>query len=192
MTARSPVTSSRPCPFWVSCPARPPSLAHLHPLPNPLGISLALPMQAESSATARSRLLPVLWSSSCSRLIPCHGEFCLAVSCSGHPSVCPSPLWSVRSALTGAILMQPEPRRRLPVASLCLRRCLVTQRFPSRWETRMHPKFGDYYSVACAIARWSCPAPPLACLVVCSAFWCPRVGVMPMAESARPPWSRLS
>jgi hypothetical protein len=100
----------------------------LRPLTNPLALSLSLslPTRAESSATVRCRLLPVLRPPSRSCPVPCHGEFCLAVSCSGHPSVCPSPLCFVRSTLTGAILAQPEPRRRRPVASLRLCRCFVT------------------------------------------------------------------
>jgi hypothetical protein len=102
----------------------------LRPLPNPLALSLALPTRAESSATACHRLLPVLRSPSRMCRVPCHSEFCLAVSCSEHPSVCPSPLWFVRSALTRAILAQPEPRRCCPVVSLCLRHCSVTPALP--------------------------------------------------------------
>jgi hypothetical protein len=92
--------------------------------------SLALPARAESSATARRRLLSVLQPPSCPRPVPCHGEFCLAVSCSGHPSVCPSPLCFARSALTGAILAQLEPHRHRPVVSLRLPRCSVTPVLP--------------------------------------------------------------
>jgi hypothetical protein len=44
------------------------------------------------------------------------GEFRLTVKYSGHPLVCPSPLWFFQSALTGAFLAQPEPRRRRPEA----------------------------------------------------------------------------
>jgi hypothetical protein len=93
---------------------------------------LALPTHVESSATTHRRLLPVLRSPSRPRPVLCHGEFCITVSCSGHPSVCPSPLYFVQSALTGAILVQLEPRRRRPIVSLRLRHCPVTQRFPSR------------------------------------------------------------
>jgi hypothetical protein len=99
-------------------------------MPNPLALSLALSARAESSTTARRRLLPVLRSPSRLCPVPCHGKFRLAVSCSGHPSVCPSPLWFIRSALTGAILAQPKPRCRRPVASLRLRRCPLTPALP--------------------------------------------------------------
>jgi hypothetical protein len=102
----------------------------LRSLPNPLALSLALPTRVESSVTAHRRLLPVLRSPSCLCPVPCHSEFCLAVSCSRHPSVCPSPLWFVRSALTGAILAQPAPRRRRPVVSLRLCRCSVAPALP--------------------------------------------------------------
>jgi hypothetical protein len=129
-SARSPATSPRPCPYRAPRPARPPLLAHLCPLPNPLALSLALPTRVESSVTAHRRLLPVLRSPSCLCPVPCHGEFRLAVSCSRHPSVCPSLLWFVRSTLTGAILAQPEPHRRRPVVSLCLCRCSVTPALP--------------------------------------------------------------
>jgi hypothetical protein len=54
--ASVPLLSPAPC-----SPTSPRSYA---PLPNPLALSLALPTQAESSATARRRLLPVLRSPS--------------------------------------------------------------------------------------------------------------------------------
>jgi hypothetical protein len=117
-------------PLLSPSPCSPTSLAHLCPLPNPLTLSLALPTRAESSSTSRRRLLPVLRPPSRPRPVPCHGEFRLAVSCSGHPSVRPSPLCFVRPALTGAILAQPEPRRCRPIASLRLSRCFVTPALP--------------------------------------------------------------
>jgi hypothetical protein len=120
--ARSSATSVHPR------PAHPPLLSNLHPLPNPL--ALALPMRAVSSATARHRPLPVLWSPSRPCPIQCHGELRFTVSCSGHPLVCPFPLCCVRSMLTGAIFTQPEPRRRCSIESLLLCRCFVTPAFP--------------------------------------------------------------
>jgi hypothetical protein len=88
----------------------------LRPLPNSPALSLALPTRTGSSATARRRPLPVPWPPL--RLCPVqrHGELRLTVSCSGHPSVCPSLPCCVWSALTGAFLAQPEPHRRRPKA----------------------------------------------------------------------------
>jgi hypothetical protein len=48
--------------------------------------------------------------------IQCHGELRLAVSYSGHPSVCPLPLCCARSTFSGAVLAQSEPRCRRPEA----------------------------------------------------------------------------
>jgi hypothetical protein len=129
-SARSPATTPRPCPFWSPRPARPPFLAHSRPQPNPLALSLALPARTESSATAHRRPLPVLRSPSRPRPVLCLGESRLAVSCSGHPSVCPPPLWFARPALTGAVLAQPELRHRRPVASLRHRSYPVTPALP--------------------------------------------------------------
>jgi hypothetical protein len=123
-SARSPATSAHPR------PARPPPLAHLRFLPDSLTLSLALPTCAGSSATARRRLLPVLWPPSRPRLVQCHGEFRLTVSCSGHPSVHPLPLCFVRSALTRAIFAQPESHCHCPVKSLRLHRCFATPPLP--------------------------------------------------------------
>jgi hypothetical protein len=69
----------------------------------------------------------------------CCGELCLAVSCSVHPSVCPLPLCSVQSALTGEIFAQPEPRRRRPVESLRLRRCFATPSLPLKVSNPLVP-----------------------------------------------------
>jgi hypothetical protein len=91
-TAWSSTTSARPRPFWAPRPAHPPSPAHLRPQPNPLTLSLALHARPESSATAHRRLSSVLRSSSSPRPVRCLGELRLAVSYSGHPLVCPSPL----------------------------------------------------------------------------------------------------
>jgi hypothetical protein len=88
----------------------------LRPLPSSLALSLALPTQTESSATARRRPPPVPWPPLRPCPIQCHGELCLAVSYSGHPSVCPLPPCCARSTLTGAVLAQSKPRRRRPEA----------------------------------------------------------------------------
>jgi hypothetical protein len=79
-------------------------------LPRPL--SLSLPARTESSATAHRRPPPVPWPP----LRPCHGELRLAVSYSGHPSVCPLHPCCARSTLTGVVLAQSEPRHRRPEA----------------------------------------------------------------------------
>jgi hypothetical protein len=102
----------------------------LCPLPNPLALSLALPTRARSSTTAHHRPLPVLWPPSRPCPVQCHGELRLTVSCSRHPSVCPFPLYCVRSMLTGAIFAQPEPRCHRPIESLLLRRCFATPSLP--------------------------------------------------------------
>jgi hypothetical protein len=84
----------------------------LRPLPNSLALSLTLLTRAESSATACRRPLPVPWPPSRPCPVQRHGELRLTFSCSGHPSVCPFLPCCVWSALTGAFLAQPEPRRR--------------------------------------------------------------------------------
>jgi hypothetical protein len=123
-SARSPATSAHPC------PARPPPIAHLRPLPDSLALSLTLPTRAGSSATAHRRPLPILRPPSCPRPVQCHGELRLTVSCSGHPLVLPLPLCFVRSTLTGAIFAQPESHRRRPIEYLRLRHCFVTPALP--------------------------------------------------------------
>jgi hypothetical protein len=87
----------------------------------PRSLSLALHARPENSATTHCRSQFVLRSSSRPHPVLCLVEFRLAVSCSGHPSVCP-PLWFARSALTGAVLVQPEPHRRRPEVPPHLRR----------------------------------------------------------------------
>jgi hypothetical protein len=87
-------------------------------------------MCAGSSATARRRSLPVLRPPLCPRPVQCHGELRLSVSCSRHTSVCPFPLYCVRSALTEAIFAPPESRHRRPIESLRLRRCFTTPALP--------------------------------------------------------------
>jgi hypothetical protein len=107
-TARSSTTSVCPC------PTRPPLLSHLHPVPNSLALSLALPTRTGSSATARRCPPPVPWPPSRPCPVQRHDELRLTLSCSGYPSVCPLPLCFVRSALIGAFLAQSKPRRRRP------------------------------------------------------------------------------
>jgi hypothetical protein len=86
--------------------------------------SLSLcPREPRTSATARRRPPSVPWPPLCPCPVKCHDKLCLAVSYSGHPSVCPPPLWSVWSALTGVVLVQPELCHRRPVESLYLRCC---------------------------------------------------------------------
>jgi hypothetical protein len=130
--APAPILSPAPC-----SPTSPLSFEPSARLSRPL--SLALSTQAENSATARRRPLPVLRPPSRPRFVQCHGELRLTVSCSGHPSVCPLPLCFVRSALTGAILVQPEPRRRRPVASLRLCRCFAIPALPLKVSNPLVP-----------------------------------------------------
>jgi hypothetical protein len=92
-------------------------LAQLPPLTCALSRTLVPSLaraRLESSATAHRRLSSDLRPSLSPWPFCCLGEFCLAVSYSGHPLVCPSPLWFAQSALTGAFLAQPESRRRRP------------------------------------------------------------------------------
>jgi hypothetical protein len=131
--------------------------------------------------------LPVLRPPSRPCPVQCHCELRLAVSCSGHPSVCPFPLCFVRSALTRAIFAQPEPHRRRLVASLRLRRCFATPALPLKVSNLPIPLIWSSCSVARAIAHRSYPAPPLARLAVVCALWCPCTSVKAMAKSARPP-----
>jgi hypothetical protein len=86
--------------------------------------------KSRTSATARRRPPPVPWSALRPWPIQSHGKLRLAISFSGHPSVCPPPLWSVRSTLTGVVLVQPKLRHRCPIASLRHRRCPVTPSLP--------------------------------------------------------------
>jgi hypothetical protein len=134
-TISPPWTRPRPRVLWPRPSPRAPfkprtllahPLSHLRPLPNSLALSLALPTQTGSSAIARRRPLPVAWLPSHPCLVQCHGELCLTVSCSGHPSMCPLPPCCVRSALTGEFSCAARVRHRLPVEPLCLRRCFVT------------------------------------------------------------------
>jgi hypothetical protein len=80
-----------PSSICALCPALSPSLS-------------LCPREPRTSTTARRRPPPVPWPPLRPCPIQCHGKLRLAVSYSGHPSVCPLPLWSVRSALTGVVL----------------------------------------------------------------------------------------
>jgi hypothetical protein len=134
-TARPPATTEPPR------PARPPPLSYLRPLPSSLTLSLALPTWTESFATARRRPPPVPWPPLRPCPIQCHGKLHLAVSYSGHPLVCPPPLWSVWSALIGVVLAQPELCHRRPVTSVCLRRCPVPPALPLKVSNLPAPLF---------------------------------------------------
>ena len=117
-----------PSSICALCPALSPSLS-------------LCPREPRTSATARRRPPPVPWPPLRPCPVQCHGKLRLAVSYSGHPSVCPPPLWSVRSALTGVVLAQPELRHRRPVASLCLRRCPVPPALPLKVSNLPAPLF---------------------------------------------------
>jgi hypothetical protein len=87
--------------------------------------SAQLPARTESSATVRRRPPPVLWSPLRSCPVQCHGELRLAVSYSGHPSVCPLPPCCARSVLTEAFSCAARVCHRRPVESMCLHRCFA-------------------------------------------------------------------
>jgi hypothetical protein len=117
-----------PSSICALCPALSPSLS-------------LCPREPRTSATARRCPPPVLWPPLRPCPVQCHGKLRLAVSYSGHPSVCPPPLWSVRSALTGVVLAQPELRHYRPVASLCLHRCPVPPALPLKVSNLPAPLF---------------------------------------------------
>jgi hypothetical protein len=95
-----------------------------------LSLSLSLcPREPRTSATAHRRSSLVPWPPLCPCPVQCHGELRLAVSYSGHPSVCPLPPCCARSTLTGAVLAQSEPRRRRPEAPPHPRRPLSVPEF---------------------------------------------------------------
>jgi hypothetical protein len=128
----SPGAPFEPCALLARLPS---SICALCP-----ALSLC-PREPRTSATARRHPPPILWSSL--RLCPvkCHGELRLAISYSGHPSVCPPPLWSAWSTLTEVVLAQPEPCHRCPVASLCLRRYPVPPALPRKVSNLPAPLF---------------------------------------------------
>jgi hypothetical protein len=132
----SPATTEPPRPFWTPRRARPPPLFHLRPLPSSLSLS-------RSTHANREPPPPLPTSTACSVAVvaPVPRPVRLAVSYSGHPSVCPVPLWSVRSALTGVVLAQPELRHRRLVTSLCLRRCPVPPALPLKVSNIPAPLF---------------------------------------------------
>jgi hypothetical protein len=106
--APMPLLSLVPC-----SPASPRSFAPSAKPPRPLSRSARASRELRHHPPSTD---VVLRSPSRPRPVPCHGEFRLAVSCSRHPSVCPSPLCFVWSALTGA--PPPSPRRILAPPSL--------------------------------------------------------------------------
>jgi hypothetical protein len=92
-----------PSSICALCPALSPSLS-------------LCPLEPRTSTTASRRPPPVPWPLWRPCPVQCHSKLRLAISYSGHPSVCPPPLWSVRSALTGVVIAQLELRhRRVPV-----------------------------------------------------------------------------
>jgi hypothetical protein len=86
-------------------------------------------------------LSTVLQPSSSLRPACCLGECRLAFSYSRHPLVCPSPLWFAQSALTGAFLVQPEPRRRRPEAPSHPCRSPSVPEFALEMSTLLMPLF---------------------------------------------------
>ena len=117
-------------------------LAHLPSSICALCPALSLcPREPRTSATARRHPPPVPWPPLRLRPVQCHGELHLAISLSGHPSVCPFPPWFSRFALTEVILAQPELRHRRPIASLCLRHCLLPPAFARKVSNLPTPLF---------------------------------------------------
>jgi hypothetical protein len=98
----------------------------LCPLPSPLALSLALPARTESSATTRRRPPPISWPQLRPCPVQCHGELRLAVSYSGHPSVCPLHPCCARFMLTGAFSCATRVHHRHPIKPLRLHPCFAT------------------------------------------------------------------
>jgi hypothetical protein len=157
-------------------------LAHL---PSSICALYPAPCEPRTSATARRRPPPVLWPPLRPHPVQCHGELHLAISLSGHPSVCPFPPWFSRFALTEVILAQPELRHHRPVASLCLRRCPVPPAFPRKVSNLLVPLFP---CVLHWLARNCSPELPRAAVSPPRRVQRPLV---PSAEFARSPWARL-
>jgi hypothetical protein len=162
--APTPLLSLTPC-----SPTSPRSFAHCAKPPRPLSRSAHASIELRHRPPRRPQ--PVLRPPSRPRLVPCHGEFRLAISCSGYPLVCTSPLCFVRSALTRAIFAQPEPRRRRPVASLHLRRCFATPVFPLKVSDPPVPLIWSF--LLCCSRDCS---PELSCAAVSP----PRHGLCPL------------
>jgi hypothetical protein len=92
----------------------------LRPQPSSLAPSLALRAQPGSSAAAHRSPPPVPRPPLSPRRAHCLGKLCHITSGSGHPLVCPFPLWFAWSALTGSL---PQLRRHRPVPSPCPDHC---------------------------------------------------------------------
>jgi hypothetical protein len=108
-SACSPTTFSSPRHFRSRM-----LLAHFPSLTCALSQTLSSPLfpyarDQTSSVAAHRRTSSVLRPSSSPPPVRCLGEFSLVVSYLGHPSVCPFHLCFAQSALTGALLAQPEP-----------------------------------------------------------------------------------
>jgi hypothetical protein len=91
-----------------------------HPVAPPAELPRSLSLYAHlGSSTAALRGPPLVLRPSWSLCrVHCLGEFCLFISSSGQPSVRPQPLWFARSAHTGVLLVQPEPRHHRSEVSL--------------------------------------------------------------------------
>jgi hypothetical protein len=113
--APAPLLTPAPC-----SPTFPLSFAPSAQLPRPLSCS------ACANQELRHRPPPVLWPPLRPCPVQCHGELRLAVSYSGHPSVCPLPPNCARSTLTGAFSCAAGVCHRRPVEPLRLRRCFAT------------------------------------------------------------------
>jgi hypothetical protein len=100
-----------------SAPRSPTSPAHLRPQLSSLALSSALRAQPGNSTAVHRSLPPVPRPSLSPRRVRCLGEFCLAVSNSGHPLVFLLPLWFARSALTGVFSCAAGVHRHRPKAS---------------------------------------------------------------------------
>jgi hypothetical protein len=94
--------------------------------------------------------------------------------------VCPVRAHRSGSCTAGA---PPPSPRRVPVPPSLPRASSASP----QGEQPPHAPFSQCTTLVSAIARGSCPAPPLARLAVCSTLWCSRAGVVPLAESARSP-----
>jgi hypothetical protein len=188
----APVRPSPPRPF-SSCPVP-------HLLSSPLTRALAvlnsrLASRAHLGSFAAVRRGPslVLWRSLSLCRARCLGELHLFASNMGHLPVCPQPLWFARSALTGVLPVQPKPRCHRPEGSLRPRHCSSAPESPLELSNpHPFPYFRGYCSVVRVIARRSKFAPPLSLSTAVYALWCLYAGVVPTAESAVSPQSRLS
>jgi hypothetical protein len=149
-STQSLATSARPRPFRART-----LLAHFPLLICALSRALLPCAHLGTSAAAHRSPSFVLRPPSSPRRARCLGEFCLAMSNSGHPSIRPQSLWFARSALTGVLSVQPELRHRRPEASLHLRHCSGTPVFPLEVSNLPAPLCLCYCPGLRVVARWS-------------------------------------